>query len=259
VSDTTLNLDARQRAMLDEMGVKVWWPTAPLQEPVPTAMKAIAGRAGAPGVTARFDVEAVAEEAPRSRPARAAPVAAPTARTPVAAAHGGAHTVLLEPAQRLYVSEGPATGGWLVVVDMPPGTDGQHGEAFAGDAGKLLDNMLRALRLDRATVPVHLARVHRGAAGGDVYQPLATGFAAQAEALAPAIVLALGPLAAQGLMDSVEPLGKLRGGVRGPAPRPGTPLVASYHPVYLLRNPADKAKAWADLCLAAAQLDAPTS
>lgn len=221
MTETTLNLDARQRAMLDEMGVKVWWPSAPVAD-VPIAAPA----------TSR---------APVARPA-AAPLRA------------GAQTVLIEPARRLYDTAGPATGGWLVVVDMPPGPDGQHGEAFSGDAGKLLDNMLRALQLDRASVPVHLARVHRGSAGGDVFQPLAAGFAAEAETLAPALVLALGPLAAQGLLESTEPLGRLRGRVTAPAQRPQTPLVASYPPVYLLRNPADKGKAWADLCLAAEQL-----
>ncbi|RYY84601.1 MAG: uracil-DNA glycosylase, partial [Comamonadaceae bacterium] len=147
-----------------------------------------------------------------------------------------------------------------VVVDMPPEADGRHGAPFAGDAGRLLENMLRALRLDRAGLPVHLARTHRGAPATDgAGQPLDAGFAAQAEALAPRIVLALGPLAAQGLLHSGEPLGKLRGRLASAALRPGTPLVASYHPTYLLRNPADKAKAWADLCLAAAQLDAPGS
>ena len=76
--------------------------------------------------------------------------------------------------------------------------------------------------------------------------------------LAPRLVLALGPLSTQGLMQSDEPLGKLRGRVAQVQVDQGvaeTPLVASYHPIYLLRNPADKAKAWADLCLAAAEFE----
>ena len=66
----------------------------------------------------------------------------------------------------------------------------------------------------------------------------------------------MGPLAAQSLMQSSEPLGKLRGRAL-PMDLPGLPalpVVASYHPAYLLRNPADKARAWADLCLAADQV-----
>ena len=111
---------------------------------------------------------------------------------------------------------------------------------------------LRALQLDRAVEPVHLLRVHRGAPAPDGRSlPLAAGIAAQAEALAPRLVLALGPLAAQQLFESAEPLGRLRGRVGALAGRPGVALVASYPPAYLLRNQADKARAWADLCLAA--------
>ncbi len=241
--------------MLDEMGVKVWWP-----------MRTLAG--------AGTDVDAL-PVAPRTpppvpppSPSASAPAPAPArpAATPPAAA-GNAAFVLLEPAQRLYddteananananAGAGVAQGGWLVVVDMPPGADGRHGPPFAGDAGRLLQNMLRALRLDRSPAPVHLARVHRGAPGSSAGRRLDDGFAAQAAALAPRMVLALGPLAAQGLLASAEPLGKLRGRVAAAVQLPGVAVVASYHPAYLLRNPADKAKAWADLCLAAAEFE----
>lgn len=238
MTESTLNLDARQRAMLDEMGVKVWWPSAGVAEPV--AIKTIAAPASPARVAAPIDAKPVPVAAPRAAP------------------QAGGATVWLESPQRLYTADSPAEGGWLIVVDMPPEADGRHGEAFAGDAGRLLENMLRALRLDRAGLPVHLARTHRGAAATEgAGQPLDAGFAAAAEALAPRIVLALGPLAAQGLLASSEPLGKLRGRLASAASLPGTPLVASYHPVYLLRNPADKARAWADLCLAAEQLSLP--
>jgi DNA polymerase len=68
-------------------------------------------------------------------------------------------------------------------------------------------------------------------------------------------VLALGSLAAQSLLQSGEPLGRLRGRAL-PGPQ-GLPVIASYHPAYLLRNPADKARAWADLCLAAEHSQTP--
>ncbi len=167
------------------------------------------------------------------------------------------------PAVRLYRPAGEADeaddsvpaprGGWLIVADMPPAPDGPNAP-FAGDAGRLLDNMLRALRLHEGAAPVHLASVHRAA--GAQHEPagdsaLSDGFAQHADALAPALVLALGPLAAQGLLQSNEPLGKLRGRVAAVGARPDLALVASYPPAYLLRNQADKAKAWADLCLAA--------
>ena len=63
----------------------------------------------------------------------------------------------------------------------------------------------------------------------------------------PRIILAMGRFAVQALLQSTEPLGKLRGQVHQ---YEGVPVIVTYHPAYLLRSPADKAKAWADLVLA---------
>jgi DNA polymerase len=254
-----LNLDARQRAMLEEMGIKLqWWPKgeapeAPLAEPSAAAgdVAAVPPQAAAPAVERVVPAPA--------RPMPASPVASPAvaARVPVAATHGAA--VLADAPRRLYGGEGASEGGWLVVADMPPELDGRHGEPFAGDAGRLLDNMLRALQLHAGPVPVHLVRTHRGVASGQPAspQPVADALAAHAQGLMPRIVLAMGPLAAQSLLESSEPIGKLRGRVAPlamPSALQGLPVVATYHPAFLLRNPADKARAWADLCLAAEQI-----
>jgi len=254
----TLNLDARQRAMLDEMGVKVWWPMPQAAQAAEAAVEKTKALAAEPPAVEETRERSVAEApAPAARLA-AAP--APAAR-PVAAplAHGAA--VLVEAPRRLYAEAGtgPAQGGWLVVADMPPEADGRHGEPFAGDAGKLLDNMLRALKLHDGRTPVHLMRTHRGVAAGQPGspRPMAEAFHEQATALAPTLVLAMGPLAAQSLMQSADPLGKLRGRAVPLASIGGVSVVATYHPAYLLRNPADKARAWADLCLAAEQQTAP--
>lgn len=174
---------------------------------------------------------------------------------PAAALQGAA---VLVDVPRLLWGDAAARGGWLIVADMPPELDGRHGEPLAGDAGRLLENMLRALRLHDGAVPVHLMRTHRGVASGQPGSPAAfdQSFAEQAMALAPRLVLAMGPLASQSLLQSAEPLGKLRGRVSAAA-APGLqalPVVATYHPAYLLRNAADKARAWVDLCLAAEQL-----
>ena len=249
----TLKLDARQRAMLDEMGVKVWWPMPEAVEAAP-AVETKAVPAEPLAAEAPRERAAVHAPAPAERPAVAAP--APAAR-PAAAplSHGAA--VLVDAPRRLYAEAGaaPAQGGWLVVADMPPEADGRHGEPFAGDAGKLLDNMLRALKLHDGSTPVHLMRTHRGVAAGQPGspRPMAEAFQAQAAALAPALVLAMGPLAAQSLMQSADPLGRLRGRAVPLASIEGVAVVATYHPAYLLRNPVDKARAWADLCLAAEQ------
>ena len=242
----------RQRAMLEEMGIKLfWWPKEGAGD-VQAAM------AEAPAAPAQEPAESPVERTPAPRPVAAAPATTPIApaRTPIAPTHGA--TVLADAPRRLYGGEAMAKGGWLVIADMPPELDGRHGEPFASDAGRLLDNMLRALQLHDGTTPVHLVRTHRGVASGqpDSPRPLGEVFAESADALAPRLVLAMGPLAAQSLLQSGDPLGKLRGRALPVAMLPGldVPLVASYHPAYLLRNPADKARAWADLCLAAEEL-----
>ncbi len=261
MTEATLNLDARQRAMLDEMGVKVWWPTAKavaptvVETPPAVALPTPAATAAQPAMAP------LASPSPAPAAARAP---APVAAAAPATAARSASAVRIDTPRRLYAVDGQATGGWLIVADMPPESDGRQGEPFDGDAGRLLDNMLRALRLHVGDAPVHLVRTHRAAVGAAADSALGfdEAFAAQAAALAPRIVLAMGPLAAQSLLQSADPLGKLRGramAVAGSAPLADVPLVATYHPLYLLRNPADKGRAWADLCLAAATLESAPS
>lgn len=256
----SLVLDARQRAMLEEMGVKVWLPTARPASEEPAV--------DVPVADARVPVAA-----PEARPAAPTPAPAPVAASPRPVAPAarpvqhaapmgaaGASDLRIAAPQALYADEGRAvTGGWLVVADMPPGADGRHGAPLAGDAGRLLDQMLRALQLHVGTAPVHLVRAHRAVPGAPVAEDDAdyeTAFDAWAAPLAPRIVLAMGPLSAQRLLGRQEPLGRLRGqACRLPALGPATHVVATYHPAYLLRNGADKARAWADLCLAAAHFE----
>jgi uracil-DNA glycosylase len=256
VSEGSLKLDARQRAMLDEMGVKVWWPMAapaPAEAPAPVAMPAAPRLAREEPAAA----QPAAVPPPPSIP-DAAPAAPPVVARPAAAP--SAASVLIEAPRLLYGPEGAARGGWLIVADMPPGLDGRHTEPFSGDAGRLFEAMLRALQLHTGTVPVQLMRTHRGVASGQPGSPRPIAEGLPLPPIAPQVVLAMGPLAAQSLLQSGDPLGRLRGrsarmSLPGWAP---IPLVATYHPAYLLRNPADKARAWADLCLAADQLGTPS-
>ncbi|MDQ8000335.1 MAG: uracil-DNA glycosylase family protein, partial [Pseudomonadota bacterium] len=202
--------------------------------------------------------------APPPAPAAASPgPVAPATRPAQPAATGataGAPDLRIAAPQALYAGEGRAgTGGWLVVADMPPGADGRHGAPLDGDAGRLLDQMLRALQLHTGAAPVHLLRTHRAVAGAPTAEDDAdfeSAFDTWAAPLAPRIVLAMGPLSAQRLLGRQEPLGRLRGQACPlPVLGPATHVVATYHPAYLLRNGADKARAWADLCLAAAHFE----
>ena len=150
-------------------------------------------------------------------------------------------------AQALYADAAHGEGSrWLVLAETPAAAL-QRGpfNPFDGEAGKLLDNMLRAARLNKAGV-VLLAPLARGAAAG-AGASLPEALPALVADARPDVVLVMGRLAAQALLQSSEPFGKLRGQVHS---LHGAKTVLTYDATYLLRNAADKAKAWDDLCLA---------
>ena len=151
---------------------------------------------------------------------------------------------------------------WMIVGEAPGENEDRLGEPFVGQAGKLLDNMLRALGLTRepagAERRVFIANTlkcrpprNRNPEPAEVAQ-CAPFLARQIELVRPRVLLAMGRFAAQALLGSDEPIGKLRGRVHRWRE---TPLVVTYHPAYLLRTLADKARAWDDLVLAATVLE----
>jgi len=141
---------------------------------------------------------------------------------------------------------------WFVVGEAPGAEEDRLGEAFVGQAGKLLDAMLAAIGLRRGE-DVYIANVlkcrppgNRDPEPGEI-ATCAPYLARQLALVQPRLVLALGRFAAQTLLGTDAPLGRLRGTVWRYR---GVPLVVTYHPAYLLRNLADKARAWQDLVLA---------
>jgi len=148
---------------------------------------------------------------------------------------------------------GDPTADWMIIGEAPGQEEDRRGEPFVGRAGQLLDQMLLALGLDRNRVFIANTLKCRPPNNRD---PAADETAAcrpfldrQIELLRPKIVLAVGRIAAQKLLGTDAPLGRLRG--RQHFLRNGTlPLVVTYHPAYLLRSPSQKSKAWQDLCLA---------
>ncbi len=147
---------------------------------------------------------------------------------------------------------------WLFVGEGPGRTEDQQGEPFVGPAGKLLDNMLRALGLARgeATYIANVVKCRPVGPDGRDRPPSADESAAcrpylerQIALLQPDIIVALGKVSALALLGLPEDssLASVRG---KPATYAGRPLVPTFHPAYLLRKPADKALAWRDLCLA---------
>lgn len=158
----------------------------------------------------------------------------------------------------------------LMVVGEGPGADEDaSGEPFVGRAGKLLDEMLKAIGRNRgvaaetavvnaatlsaaATKPVFIANVVKCRPPGnrdpekDEVEACRGYLDAQIAHVRPKLIVALGRIAAQRLLGSDEPLSRLRGPLHAYGPL-ATPVFVTYHPAYLLRAPKEKAKSWEDL------------
>ena len=167
--------------------------------------------------------------------------------------------------QQTVFGTGHRHAHWMIVGEAPGEQEDRQGEPFVGDSGRLLDNMLCALGLTRDEAPperqVFIANTlkcrpphNRNPEPAETAQ-CAPYLQRQIALVAPRIVLAMGRFAAQALLDSSEPVGKLRGRIHRVKSLHGVPVVVTYHPAYLLRAPADKARAWDDLCLAATALE----
>ena len=317
-------LDARQGAMLAEMGINCWWQETPAQEPAarPSATAAAGRRAmatnpaaarvpqqearavrpqaappvptlpaAAPAGMAQSPMRPASAAAPSHRPAapQASPpaTAAPVTRAPARVAIPLAVVTAEVPADQAALMEairacsacelgtrrrhavpgmGDPAPDWLVVGEAPGEEEDRQGLPFVGRAGQLLDRMLAAMGLSREH-QVYIANVikcrppqNRNPDPVEIAQ-CEPYLLRQIELLQPRFILALGRFAAHTLLaHSTQPgaealrklpLGKLRGQVHEVeiAGR-RLPLVVSYHPAYLLRSPGEKAKSWADLCLA---------
>ena len=299
---TQFDLDDRQRAMLAEMGVRVWWPQRSAAEPqavagdapamttvsvVPTTGVSGAAGAASPAHLLLRATPAVPVQAPATRSATRGPVAPVP---PQAQAQSQVFAPLPESLSSMGWAElltavqscqscalcaarptpilgsGQGTARWMVVGDLPSEADDQQGQPFTGPEGVLLDNMLKAVGVRRqgpvgsanatasADVPeaclTHAVKCRPLNGRNPETAELATcaGYMSRQVALAqPRVILAMGRFAIQSLLGSTEPMGKLRGRLHD---FQGVPVVVTYPPSSLLRNPADKAKAWADLVLA---------
>lgn len=261
----SLDLDPRRHAMLAEFGIKLWLPEpppTPLAEdlapaaalsPAPAGSAPAAPAPGAPAPVLKApDGVCDATGTTPGRQARPVGIEAMDWSSLQAAVAGCRACKLCESRRNTVFGVGDPHADWLIVGEAPGENEDRQGEPFVGPAGHLLDNMLKALGLDRHT-GVYIANVlkcrppsNRNPEPEEVAmcEPY---LKRQVELLQPKIILAMGRFAVQSLLQSHEPIGKLRG---RPHAYHGVPVVVTYHPAYLLRNLGDKAKAWADLCLA---------
>lgn len=147
---------------------------------------------------------------------------------------------------------GDPNADWLIVGEAPGAEEDAKGEPFVGQAGRLLDNMLKSIGLQRGD-NVFIANVLKSRPPGnrnpqpEEVEACMPYLQRQIELIRPKIIVAVGRFAAQALLGSEASIGSLRGAVHR---YQGIPVVVTYHPAYLLRSLTEKAKAWEDLCLA---------
>jgi len=146
---------------------------------------------------------------------------------------------------------GNTEADWLIIGEAPGAEEDRRGEPFVGRAGKLLDEMLRAVGQGRERVFIANILKCRPPINRDPEPGEAAAcrhyLERQIELIKPKIILAVGRIAAQQLLGTDSPVGRLRGRLHYLG---DIPLVVTYHPAYLLRSPTQKRKAWDDLCLA---------
>ncbi|MDX1517253.1 MAG: uracil-DNA glycosylase [Woeseiaceae bacterium] len=146
---------------------------------------------------------------------------------------------------------GNRDASWLFIGEAPGAEEDRRGEPFVGRAGKLLDEMLRAVGQSRKTAFIANVLKCRPPNNRDPKPDEAAAcrdyLDRQIELIRPDIVIAVGRIAAHNLLGTETPVGRLRGKRHMLG---DVPLVVTYHPAYLLRSPSQKRKVWDDLCLA---------
>lgn len=155
---------------------------------------------------------------------------------------------------------GDENARWLFVGEGPGATEDATGEPFVGQAGKLLDQMLAAIKLNRGQ-QVYITNIvkcrppnNRNPNANEARQcePYLTR---QIALIKPKLIVALGKVAAQNLLQREDSISSLRGKIHDYS---GIPLIVTYHPASLLRSLPEKAKAWKDLCFAQSTMQSIT-
>lgn len=229
---------ARQRHCLRAMGLTLWLPrrdgTRASLADTPSTGGSSAGGASAP---AGEDMESLRAEALACR-----------------------RCSLSETRTHVVFGVGSENADCMVIGEAPGAEEDKRGEPFVGRAGKLLDAMLAAVDLPRPDVYIANIVKCRPPRNRDPKPEEAQScrgyLLGQIRLVRPRVILAVGRVAAQNLLGVDTPVGKLRGR-RHEAPDLGAPVIVTYHPAYLLRNPAAKADVWRDLSSLKPLLAAP--
>ncbi|MFC4251905.1 uracil-DNA glycosylase [Sinimarinibacterium flocculans] len=255
---------ARRQRYLHLLGIETW------------ALRGTGGVTAAPSVEEPEPPAAIREPMPRKpRPAVPPPAAAtPTAMIAAAPAAAAPREVpadwsglratvkdcqackLCATRTQTVFGVGSETSPLMVVGEGPGADEDAQGEPFVGRAGKLLDEMLKAIgRSRKQAAPeqaVFIANVVKCRPPGnrdpeaDEVEACRPYLDRQIELVKPKLIVALGRVAAQRLLATDAPLSRLRGPLHRYGPTQ-TPVFVTYHPAYLLRSPREKAKSWEDL------------
>ena len=218
-------VDARQQQYLEAMGIQLW------RERVCSPDAGLQGTGEPPGEP----VDAGGWEA------LAGEVAACTA------------CELHKTRTQTVFGTGDRRAEWLLIGEAPGADEDRQGEPFVGRAGQLLNAMLQAIGLTREQVYIANILKCRPPRNRDP-QPAEIACCSdflrrQIALVQPRLIVAVGRIAAQQLLDTDSAIGKLRGREHVHAAS-GIPVVVTYHPAYLLRSPLEKRKVWQDLQLA---------
>jgi len=232
-------MTANRERILREMGLGPVWKLRATPAAIPVEQSATPSPA-AP--------EPLPEIAPAL--AAAAPLAAMAWDELAAAVAACRQCRLCEARKQAVLGVGDVNADWLFVGEGPGAEEDQRGEPFVGQAGKLLDNMLAAIGLKRGE-DVYIANAvkcrppENRAPAPEEAAACRPYLERQIELIRPKLIVALGRPAAQTLLQTEIKIAAARGKLHDYR---GIPLIVTYHPAYLLRTLADKAKAWEDLC-----------
>ncbi|MCU0952266.1 MAG: uracil-DNA glycosylase [Burkholderiaceae bacterium] len=272
-----MTLDARRSALWHAMGLGPLWQS-----------RAAAQGAAEPVAAGQAGVIAVAEPAPQLPSIAAqtlavadeglAPLARVAANRDVATlgwaeleetVAGCTACGLCRSRKQTVFGVGHVQADWMLIGEAPGAEEDARGEPFVGQAGQLLDNMLASVGLSRSGEDprrtVYIANVlkcrppgNRNPEPAEVAQ-CEPYLRRQLALVQPQLVLVMGRFAAQSMLGTEASIASLRGRVHQVrVDGREVPVIVTYHPAYLLRNLADKAKSWADLCLAKAVAERAT-
>ena len=213
-------VDSRQHAYLQAMEIPVWTEQGSvpeIEQPIPASSKDIAD----------LDWTALADQV---KDCQACPLSTTRKQT--------------------VFGSGQQQADIMIIGEAPGAEEDRQGQPFVGRAGQLLTNMLRAIGLQREQV--YIANILKCRPPGN-RDPKPTEVAAcqaylnrQIDLVQPRLIVSVGGISAKNLLQTEQPVGRLRGKIHQ-YPQTGTDMLVTYHPAYLLRRPEEKAKVWKDL------------